>query len=240
MSESTVLHRSFYSPSLGKEKRYCIYLPPSYGYNHNARFSTVYLLPGLMDYEVTWFEKGHVQQHMDNLIYSGQIGEMIVVSADKDDTALGKGQDSYAFAEYLARDLKGHIDYEFRTIPVREHTAIEGLSLGASWAVRMGINYPELYSSIGALSGGFGDDVYGTIWEKQDYLRSLGMRFRVGVGAWEPEFIPGNEKFVHFMNDLGFYCEFECSEGPHDWPLWEQQINNSLKFHYYSFNPVHV
>ncbi len=235
MSESTVLHRSFYSPALGTEKKYCIYLPPSYHHNHDTRYSTLYLLPGLMDYEVTWFEKGHVKEHMDHLIYSGQIGEMIVVSADKDDSALDRSR-KYEFAAYLGRDLKGHIDFEYRTIPVREHCGIEGLSLGAGWAVHMGVNHPEIYSSIGALSGGFGDDTYATIWERQDYLRALGMRFRVGVGAWEPEFIPGNEKFVNFMKDLGFYCELEMTDGPHDWPLWEKQIHNSLQFHYYSFN----
>ena len=61
---STVLHREFYSPALQCNKRYCIYLPDSY-YTSDLRYSVLYLLPGLMDYEVTWFVKGHVQQHMD-------------------------------------------------------------------------------------------------------------------------------------------------------------------------------
>lgn len=239
MSGSSVYHNSFYSPSLGKEKGYCIYLPPSYHENPHARYSTVYLLPGLMDYEVTWFEKGHVKEHMDHLIYGGKTGEMIIVSADKDDAALDRGRKG-EFAGYLARDLVGHIDTEFRTIASRQHRGIEGLSLGAGWAVFMGVHFPELYCSVGALSGGFGDDIYSAIWEKQEYLRSLGMRFRIGVGAWEPEFIPGNEKFAAYLRDLGFYCELELTEGPHDWPLWEKQIHNSLQFHYYSFNPVHV
>lgn len=235
MSESQVLHRSFYSPALGKEKRYCIYLPPSYENSKHLKYSTVYLLPGLMDYEVTWFEKGHVHEHMDNLIYSGRIGEMLVVSADKDDAALEPSQ-AEQFAQYLATDLKSHIDTEYRTIPFREHTGIEGLSLGASWAIRMAVHFPELYSSIGALSGGFSDEIYQLFWEKQDFIRSLGMRFRIGVGTWEPEFIPGNEKFVNFIRELGFYCEMEMTEGPHDWPLWEKQIYNSMQFHYYTFN----
>ena len=76
----------------------------------------------------------------------------------------------------------------------------------------------------------------GKIWEKRNYIKDLGMRFRVGVGTWEPEFIPGSEKFVSFIKDLGLYCEIEKTEGPHDWPLWEKQIYNSLQFHYYSFN----
>lgn len=239
MSESLVLHRSFYSPSMGREKRYCIYLPPSYRYREDFRYSTVYLLPGLMDYEMTWVEKGRVHEHMDSLIYSGKIGEMIIVMPDKDDAALQDwGRD--AFTGYLGRDLIGHIDYEFRTIPSRYHRGIEGLSLGASWAIRMAAYYPELYSSISCLSGGFGEDIYQTIYAKRHYINEMGMRFRIGVGSWEPEFVPGNEHFCKYLQELGFYCEFELTDGPHDWPLWVKQIYNSLQFHYYSFNPVHV
>ncbi|HPZ06936.1 MAG TPA: alpha/beta hydrolase-fold protein [Candidatus Eremiobacteraeota bacterium] len=235
MSESYVLHQSFYCPSLGKDMRYCIYLPPSYSYANTKWYSTVYLLPGLMDYEKTWCEKGRVHEHMDDLIYSGRIGEMIIVMPDKDNAALDPGMRD-AFAAYLGRDLLGHIEYEYRVIRSRNHRGIEGLSLGAGWAIRMAINFPELYSSISCLSGGFGEETYELILHKQDYLRELGMRFRIGVGTAEPEAIAGNRNFANFLQKLGFYCEFAIDDGPHDWPLWVQQIYNSLQFHYYTFN----
>lgn len=235
MSESKVFHAGFYSHSLNKEKRYCIYLPPSYDEREDLRYSVLYLLPGLMDYEVTWFEKGHVKEHADRLLAEGRTGEFIIVSADKDDAALDINRKN-EFSSYLCRDLLNHINSSYRTIPSRQHCGIEGLSLGAGWAVRMGITHPEIYSSIGALSGGFGDETYTKIWETKDKLKSMGMRFRVGVGRGEQEIIPGTEHFVNFMKDLGFYCELEISDGPHDWPLWERQIYNSLQFHYYSFN----
>jgi len=230
-----VLHKSFYCPSLNKEMRYCIYLPPSYWHNNNVYYSSLYLLPGLMDYEKTWCEKGRVHEHMDNLIYSGRTGEMIIVMPDKDDAALNPHMKE-AFASYLGRDLLGHIEYEYRVIPSRGHRGIEGLSLGAGWAVRMALWYPEVYCSVGALSGGFGEETYNQVMEKQDYLRHLGMRFRIGVGTAEPEVIEGNRHFSDFLKSLGFYSEFAIDEGPHDWPLWVNQIYNSLQFHYYSFN----
>lgn len=235
MSESQVMRRAFYSRALGKEKNYTVYLPKSYYENQTLRYSILYLLPGLMDYDLTWFEKGHVKEHADRLVSEGKIGEFIIISADKDDAALDINR-RHEFSEYLAEDLRNHINSEFRTIAVRQHCGIEGLSLGAGWAVRMGIQYPQYYSSIGALSGGFGDEAYNTIWKRKDELKQMGMRFRVGAGKGEPEIIPGSQHFVNFIKDLGFYCELELSEGPHDWPLWEQQIYNSLQFHYYSFN----
>ncbi len=236
MTNALVLHRTFYSMALGRSKNYCIYLPGSYPHAEERHYSTLYLLPGLMDYERTWIDKGRVHEHMDSLVAEGRIGEMIVVMPDKDDTALDPARHA-AFASYLGEDLLQHIDAEFRTIPVRGHRGIEGLSLGAGWAVRMGLNFPELYCSIGSLSGGFGDEVYRLVLEREATLRELGMRFRVGVGLGEPEYVPNNLRFVAFLQERGFYCEFDPVDGPHDWPLWVKQIRNSLQFHYYSFNP---
>ncbi len=235
MSDALVLHRSFYSMALGREKNYCIYLPASYPHAEERHYSTVYLLPGLMDYERTWIDKGHVHEQMDALIGEGRIGEMIIVMPDKDGAALAEERHA-AFAAYLGGDLIEHIDNEFRTIPSRGHRGVEGLSLGAAWAVRMALNWPELYCSVGSLSGGFGDETYRLVLENESRLRGLGMRFRVGVGLGESEHVPNNLRFVAFLQERGFYCEFDPMDGPHDWPLWAHQIRNSLQFHYYSFN----
>jgi len=236
MGESQVLHRAFYSPALGREKRYCIYLPSSYAARQDLRFSTVYLLPGLMDYERTWIDKGRVHEHMDELIAQGRIGEMILVMPDKDDAALDETRED-TFATYLAQDLIGHIDATFRTIGVRHHRALEGLSLGAGWAMRMALYRPDLYCSIGCLSGGFDEEIHALVLQRKEHLRRSGMRFRIGVGTGEQEIIEGNEEFARFLRSQGFYCEYELADGPHDWPLWVKQIRNSLQFHYYSFNP---
>lgn len=236
MTESSVLHRTFYSPSMNKEKKYCIYLPPSYHSRSDLHYSTLYLLPGLMDYELSWVHNGKVHEHMDRLIYHGKIGEMIIVMPDKDDAAVDP-RGAEAFTGYLSRDIIGHIDHDYRTIASREHRGIEGLSLGASWAIRMLAYFPHLFKSVGCLSGGFTEEVYKLITEKQDYIRESGIRFRVGAGLAEPDFIPPNEQFVNFIRSLNLYCELDLADGPHDWELWEKQVYNSLQFHYYSFNP---
>lgn len=234
---SQVLHRSFYSGSLQQQQKYCIYLPPSYQEDDTRRYSAVYLLPGLMDYEETWCDKGRVHEHMDNLIHGERIGEMIIVMPDKEYRAALEPHLAGVFARYLGADVTGHIDSEFRTIAHRSHRGIEGLSLGAAWAMRMALNFPELYSSVSCLSGGYDEETYRNILKEKDYLKTLGMRFRIGVGTEEPEFIDNSREFAEFLQILGFYCEFSLDEGPHDWPLWGRQIRNSLQFHYHTFNP---
>lgn len=236
--QSSVIYRSFYSPALRLEKKYCLYLPPSYYQDDNRRYSSVYLLPGLMDYERTWCDKGRIHEHMDNLIGSGKIGEMIVVMPDKEYEAAIKPELSELFARYLGVDLVSHIDRDYRTIAHRNHRGIEGLSLGASWAMRMALWYPHLYSSVSCLSGGYGEETYDQLVAKRDDLKGLGMRFRIGAGTGEPEFIAGSREFAEFLQSLGFYCEFSLDDGPHEWQLWSKQVYNSLQFHYYSFNPA--
>lgn len=235
---SQVLHLSFFSPSLRMDKKYCIYLPPSYDEEPGRRYSAVYLLPGLMDYECTWSDKGRVHEHMGNLIAKKKIGEMIIIMPDKEYLAAIEPDLADSFTSYLGRDLIGHIDCEFRTIAHRSHRGIEGLSLGATWALRMALNFPELYSSVGCLSGCYNLETYNKVLEKKECLQKLGMRFRVGIGSAEPDFIENSREFAHFLRNLGFYCEFSLDNGPHEWPLWREQIYNSLQFHYYTFNPV--
>ncbi|MBI2567475.1 MAG: hypothetical protein HYV63_10625 [Candidatus Schekmanbacteria bacterium] len=236
MAESIVVHHSFHSSALGYEKRYCIYLPPSYPYRPDLRYSTLFLLPGLLDYERTWVDRGRIQEHMDELLCAGTVGEMIVVMPDKDDAALDENRRT-EFAGYLGRDLIDHIDREYRTLGWRGHRGIEGLSLGASWAIRMLLYFPELYCSVGCLSGAFGEECWRLLEQKQWHLHRAGTRFRVGVGSSESDLIPGNLEFVNHLRGLGFYCEYDQMEGPHDWELWSRQVRHSLQFHYFSFNP---
>lgn len=236
MSLSTVLHRSFYSPALGAEKRYCICLPPSYGLRQDVRYSTLYLLPGLMDYERTWVDKGRIHEHLDRLLNEERIGELIVVMPDKDNAATDEAGES-AFARYLAHDVIQHIDSTYRTIPVRHHRGIEGLSLGAGWTFRMLISCPQLFCSYGMLSGGFDDEAPQEFMQVREYLVRAGARFRVGVGLQEREALANNQAFVTFLRQQGFYAELDVMQGPHDWPLWKLQGYHTLQFHYYSFNP---
>jgi enterochelin esterase-like enzyme len=236
--QSQVVYDSFYSPALQLEKKYCIYLPPSYQSGNGRRYSTVYLLPGLMDYERTWCDQGRVHEHMDNLLHSGKIGEMIVVMPDKEYEAALQPELAEIFARYLGGDLIAHIDCAYRTIAYRNHRGIEGLSLGAGWAMRMALWFPQLYASVSCLSGSYGEDTYDQLVAKKDRLKSLGMRFRIGTGTDESECITGSREFAEFIQSLGLYCEFSLDEGPHEWTLWSKQIYNSLQFHYYTFNPA--
>ena len=229
-----LLKRSFYSKALGKEKKYVIYLPPSYNYETNINYSTVYLMGGLLDYEETWVRKGRLDISMDYLIGTEQIGEMIVVMPDKDEASLNEHQwDNYSY--YIAEDLVNHIESEYRAIPERQHRGIEGLSLGAGWALRLIAYFPNMFKSV-AIDSGFADNgTFKIFRDNLDHYNELNTRFYISCGTSEPDLINNNSQFNNFINNNGLHCENYVFDGPHDWELWEQVPRSSMMFHYYSF-----
>ena len=189
---------------------------------------------GLLDYEETWVRKGKLDQTMDYLIGTEQTGEMIVVMPDKDDTCFHEhtyGQ----YAEYLVRDLIGHIEAEYRVIPSRQHRGLEGLSLGAAWALRLITYFPEMFRCV-AIDSGFADKQTVIDFQKNiDKYRALNTRFYLSAGTAEPDVIDINNQFHEYLIESGLHCENYVFEGPHDWELWLQVPRSSMMFHYYSF-----
>jgi len=172
----TVEHHTFFSPALGIDKSYNIYLPPGY-YQDRRRYPVLYLFRG---HEKEWFDPyqdhsrgGTAIQHLaDELILSGAVSPMIIVgvgltSADGSIYGLGvnfvnprlargvEGIGSGLFETYLTRDVIGHIDATWRTRSQARYRGADGFSLGGFTAVMMGIKYPELFSSVGSYDGSY-------------------------------------------------------------------------------------
>jgi enterochelin esterase-like enzyme len=226
-----LLRRGFHSDSLGKSKNYIIYLPPAYAHNPWRSFPVLYLMGGLFESETGWVDRAGVDSLLDELTVSGQIDDMIVVMPDKDDAVFHE-EAWGAYTGFLARDLPMHIEAEYRTLPVR---GSEGLSLGAGWAIRMGLMFPEQFCSVSALSGHFTEDFFRSAKGNVARVQGAGVRFRIACGNGEGPVIENNGDFGRFLEGLGLYCEFHVNAGPHEWPLWSQQIGHSFRFHDYGF-----
>ncbi len=169
-----VISGKFYSQVLKIEKRYKIYLPPSY-FTSSDRYPVVYLFRG---HEKEWFDPyqdhsrgGRAIQHLaDELIQSGEMGEMILVgvSMASDDgsvmglgvnflnpeatgsvTGIGTGQ----FESYLLNDVIPHIESTYRVRKGREYRGADGFSLGGFLTVMMAVKHPELFCSVGSYDG---------------------------------------------------------------------------------------
>jgi S-formylglutathione hydrolase FrmB len=137
-----------------------VYLPPGYDEEPDRRYPVLYLLHGVLDSPEVWVEPVYdgmtIQATMDSLIAAGEIGPSIVV--------MPNGRNAYGgsyyanspvtggWADYIARDAVSHVDATYRTIPARESRAVLGHSMGGLGAIRLTMNYPEVFSVAWAMN----------------------------------------------------------------------------------------
>lgn len=137
-----------------------VYLPPSYSSNPEKRFPVVYMLHGFTDTDSQWFgwEKHwiNLQEVIEQSLAEGLSKEMIVVMPNAYNRFKGSMYASSVtigdWETFVTKELVSHIDGNYRTIPTKESRGLAGHSMGGYGTLRLGMKYPEVYSSIYALS----------------------------------------------------------------------------------------
>lgn len=223
-------HFTFFSDSLGTERWYLIYLPPGYFFG-KRRYNTLYLIHGALDWEWTWLEKADIHKMMNSLTAENKIGEMIVVMP-RENAELYKGDHRIGY--YLGKDLIGHVEGEFRTVRQHGSRAIDGLSTGGYNAFYLSAIHPDLFCSVGAMSGTFNDMSYELILENRDEIKKNRNRYILSCGTGDA----GKEAtrtMAKFLSSLGFEVEHYENQGPHEWDYWKSYYPTSMEFHWKSF-----
>jgi len=136
-----------------------VYLPPSYETNQKQRYPVVYLLHGYMDNDINWFGEKHIfvdaPLAIDRAIANGA-REMIVVMPSAYTVYMGSMYSNSAatgdWEGFIINDLVAYVDAHYRTIPVRASRGLSGHSMGGYGTVRLGMKFPEAFSSLYAMS----------------------------------------------------------------------------------------
>ncbi|UCF68830.1 MAG: alpha/beta fold hydrolase [Acidobacteriota bacterium] len=139
-----------------ERKTALVYLPPSYDRQPDARFPVIYMLHGIFDSPQTWVQFTQLPQRLDALIAAGKIREAVVVMPDGGNRYGGgyyrNSPVSGNWADFIAEDLVGLVDQEFRTVPRAGARAVSGHSMGGYGAIFLGMTRPDLFGSIYAMS----------------------------------------------------------------------------------------
>lgn len=163
---------TFYSRTLGVEKKFNVYIP--YGYDVSfTRYPVVYFL---RNHEAEWFrgdlsgrDGTALKEVIDNLINQDIIGNMIIIAPNtgsdggsfsclgvnmlRPDLTYGRsGIGTGLFEDYIV-ELINHVDSRFRTIPNKDHRGIDGFSLGGYSSTMLALKHPELFCSVGSFDG---------------------------------------------------------------------------------------
>jgi enterochelin esterase-like enzyme len=136
------------------DRNVVVVLPPSYAKSKSKRFPVVYFLHGFSIDGQNFSNFLHVPEAVAHEAARGT--EFIVVVPD---TLTKMGGSMYSssvttgdFQQFVARDLVSYIDGHYRTLAKRESRALAGHSMGGYGTWTIGMKYPQMWSSIYAMS----------------------------------------------------------------------------------------
>ena len=149
---------SFRSAALNRTMQYLVYLPPGYDANPTTRYPTAYLLHGGSGFMTEWVDYG-VFEVADRLMGTGTIPQFIIALPQGDqeywvDHVIDRttGANGEKWGTYTARDVVPIIDARYRTVARPDERAIGGLSMGGHGAMQLALNFPGIWSAVGAHS----------------------------------------------------------------------------------------
>lgn len=155
----------FRSAALNNSRGVWVYLPPTYLENTTFRAPVVYMHDGQNLFDASTAFGGtewQVDETMNRTANDGFIAEAIVVGPENTAARIdeytptstmqyGGGQGA-TYLRFLVDELKPAVDREYRTRPGRESTVVIGSSLGGLISTYAGVQKPEVFGNVGAMS----------------------------------------------------------------------------------------
>jgi len=159
-----VVRASFYSPAVGAQKYYLIYLPPDYRRQaaRGRRFPVLYLLHGGPSDPATYVAAAAVPETFDRLLAHRRARPMLIVmpygrihdgppDPEWSNTALGRYED-------LVLDAVRAVDARWPTVRRRGARMLAGFSTGGYGAANIVLHHPASFGSFESWSGFFVED----------------------------------------------------------------------------------
>jgi enterochelin esterase-like enzyme len=136
-------------------RRVTVYLPPGYE-ESEQRYPVIYYLHGFTWSDSLMVISSHFDKLLDKAIASGKIKPTIVVMPDQHTLFRGSWYTNSSltgkWSDFTGIDLVNFIDKKYRTIPEWESRGIAGHSMGGQGAIRLGMQFPDVFSCVYALS----------------------------------------------------------------------------------------
>lgn len=258
INRGRVLHFKIPAVSLGETGHSVrVFLPPGYSdlANRSRRYPVVYLLHGWPGGDGNWAGHGHLLQTLDSLLATRRIPEVIAVMP----SGAGAGLFGRSFylnsydgtsrmEDFLAKDLVSWVDASFRTRADAAHRAVIGVSEGASGALNVAFQHPDVFAACAGHSGEYdlrsdmglskvlgpepgatrkladnSPALYAPCIAEQ--LKQQTIYFDIGLQEGS---LKDNRAFDHELDSLGVAHTYHEAPGRHSWRYWRGRVHESL------------
>ncbi|TMI88686.1 MAG: esterase family protein [Bacteroidetes bacterium] len=136
------------------DRKISVYLPPDYDQSAQ-RYPVIYYLHGFMGNDSI---SPNMKTILDMGISKKKIRPFILVISDQYTIYEGSFYTNSSltgnWADFTAKELVAYMDKNFRTIDDKESRGIGGHSMGGYGAIKIAMLYPDVFSSVYALSPG--------------------------------------------------------------------------------------
>jgi len=181
------------SKILHRDMRYCVEVPASYDLPQfkDKHYPILYMLHGLGDNEQTLFKTGGWTL-IEDLRKQGKVGDFLVVAPDGDRTFYINSADRRVlYSDFFLREFMPSIEKKYRVLRGPAARGINGISMGGYGALRFAFAYPQLFSSVSALSAALmpysPEDLNNAADSGSELVRTLGPVFGkpIDVAHWQ-------------------------------------------------------
>lgn len=224
-----------------------MYLPPNYE-SSSEKYPVIYMhdAQNLFDNTTSFVGEWGVDETLNDLYKNTGKGFIVVGIENGGEKRIeeytpwknekyggGKGA---IYIKFLANELKPFIDQNYRTKPAATQTAIIGSSLGGLISFYGGLEYPDIFGKIGALSTSF--------WFSNkviDFAKEKGKQTQTKlyllIGEKEgATMVPDTLNMEKLLIELGFPKENIKSKvaagGQHTESFWRAEFLETVKFLY--------
>jgi len=244
------LHEHWYvNKDNGTARRVVVYTPPGYR-TSKQDYPVLYLLHGANDFERGWTQTGRANWIMDNLLADGKakpavivmpFGHEVTASTGKQPEvkalreelkAEPKAKDAPGGVGFMERDLLTNViplvEEEYRVLKEPGKRAIVGYSMGGMHASTIGLNHPELFAYVGAMSGNAREASLAKALADPDKTNKAFKLIWLGCGT-DDAAIAGGRALAKTFKDKGIRHEWVESEGyRHDYQIWRIYLRDLL------------
>ena len=205
-----------------------VYLPPCYDENKEGGYAVLYLLHGQTFNDEMWLDLG-AGEIADELISGGAAKPFLMVMPYEE--FYYRQPENNNFSQAFIEEIIPFVDSTFNTCTQRACRALGGISRGASWAARLGLQHWELFASVGAHSL---PTFKGDLEALPDWLEQIpagsAPRLYLDIGRFDPE-VKTAYRFEQVLNEKGILNEWHLNDGRHNTEYWAAHMCEYLQWY---------